>query len=116
MKFVTNASNVSTGWTIDYTTTLTGMENNLAEFSASVFPNPFNNDATICYSLIDPTSVKIIVSNILGNVIGTYEQANAQGNYNLQLSSFVDDFSQGIYFVNLSFNDKSTLIKIVCTK
>ncbi len=116
LRFATNSSSSSTGWALNYTTTLTGIENNLSEFNAGVFPNPFNNDATISYSLSDVTNVKILVTNVLGEVIGSYNRQEIQGNYNLPLSSFINNISQGIYFVNLSFNDKSTLIKIVCTK
>ena len=116
LKFQSNSSLTASGWTINYNVMSTGIENNLSEFGASVFPNPFNNDATVSYSLKDPTNIKITVSNVLGEVIGTYEQEKAQGNNSLPLSSFVNHLSQGIYFVNLSFNDKSTLIKIVCTK
>lgn len=116
LKFASNSTATASGWALNYTTTLTGIENNLSEFGASVYPNPFNNDATVSYNLNDPTNVKISVTNILGEVIGSYEQQNVQGKHNLQLSSFVDNISQGIYFVNLSFNDKSTAIKIVCTK
>lgn len=115
-KFTANASEVSTGWAINYTTTLTGIENNLTEFGASVYPNPFQNDATITYNLNDPSHVKISVINILGKEMGRYEQQSVQGTYSLQLSSFVENISQGMYFVNLSFNDKSTTIKVVCTK
>lgn len=116
LKFSSNSTVTAAGWSVNYNVMSTGIENNLSEFDASIFPNPFNNDATVSYSLNNPTNVKITVTNVLGKVIGTYEQANAQGNNNLQLSSFVNEISQGIYFVNLSFNDKSTLIKIVCTK
>ncbi len=116
LRFSTNSSAASNGWLLNYTTTLTGMDNNLSEFNAGVFPNPFSNDATISYSLTDLTKVKIVVSNVLGEVIGTYNKQEVQGNYNLPLSSFTNNLSQGIYFVNLNFNDKATLIKIVCTK
>jgi cubilin len=116
LKFTTNSTLTSSGWEMNYNVMSTGIENNLSEFGASIFPNPFNNDATVSYSLNEPTNVKITVSNVLGKIIGTYEQANAQGNNNIQLSSFVNNISQGIYFANLSFNDKSKLIKIVCTK
>ena len=116
LRFATNSSSSSTGWALNYTTTLTGIENNLSEFNAGVFPNPFNNDATISYSLSDVTNVKILVTNVLGEVIGSYNRQEVQGNYNLPLSSFINNLSQGIYFVNLSFNDRTTLIKIVCTK
>jgi hypothetical protein len=116
IKFQTNTANTASGWTINYTTTITGIENNLAEFGANVYPNPFNNDATISYTLKNQTDVKITVTNILGKEIGKFEQSDVQGSHNLQLSSIANNISQGIYFVNLTFNDKSTLIKIVCTK
>ena len=116
LKFQTNNTGTSSGWTVNYSTTLTGIENNLAEFGAGIYPNPFNNDATITYTLNDPTNVKISVTNVLGQEIGSYVQQNVQGVNNLQLSSIVNSISQGVYFVNLSFNNKSTAIKIVCTK
>lgn len=116
MRFQTNSTNTGSGWQVDYNATLTGIENNMAEYEASVFPNPFKSDATISYTLKENTAVKITLTNILGEVIGVYENVESQGKYNLQLSSFAGDFPSGMYFVNLSFNDKSTLIKIVSTK
>ncbi len=116
LRFQTNSANTGAGWTINYNATLTGIENNLGEFQASVFPNPFNNDATVSYTLTGPTKVKVTVTNILGEEVGIYENQDIQGKHDLQLSSFINNISQGMYFVNLSFNDKSTSIKIVCTK
>ncbi len=118
LRFQTNSTNQGAGWTVNYTSSLltTGIENNLAEFNTGIFPNPFTNDANISYSLTDVTDVKITVVNVLGEVIGTYNKQEVSGNYILPLSSFTDNISQGMYFVNLSFNGKETTAKIICTK
>jgi len=116
LRFVSNSSSTSTGWTLNYTTTLTGIENNLAEFKVGVFPNPFSNDANISYTLTENTKVKISLINILGETMGVYDKTEVAGNYNLPLSTISNNISQGIYFVNISFNDKSTLVKVICTK
>ncbi|MBI5540664.1 MAG: C10 family peptidase [Bacteroidia bacterium] len=116
LRFQTNSTNQGAGWTVNYNSTLTGIENNLAEFSTGIFPNPFTNDATISYTLTDVTDVKISVTNVLGEVIGNYNKFETAGSYSLPLSSFTEQISQGMYFVNFSFNDKLTTVKIVCTK
>lgn len=79
-----------------------------------VYPNPFNMDASILYMLNDPANVEISVVNLLGEEFGNYKQKNIPGIYSLQLSSFVDGLTQGIYFINLSLNNKVIAIKKVC--
>ena len=116
LRFQTNSTNNGAGWTVNYNSTLTGIENHLEEFSTGIFPNPFTNDANISYTLTDVTDVKISVVNVLGEVIGIYNKQEVSGTYLLPLSSFIENISQGMYFVNLSFNGKETTVKIVCTK
>lgn len=116
VRFQSNSSATAAGWRVDYNATITGIENHLYEFGASVYPNPFRNDATISFNLTENTDVKISVTNVLGETVGYFEQAFNEGEYSLQLSSFSTNISQGMYFVNLSFDDKTTSVRIVCSE
>jgi len=75
-----------------------------------IYPNPVINTtyATIKYELIDNSiKAKIILSNILGNVIGEYHLTK-EGNL---LSISTQDFSSGLYFYTLNVDGKNLVTR-----
>lgn len=77
---------------------------NLLE-SFSVFPNPASAQAMIAFSLKQQEEVSISVTNLLGEVMFTKQMGNSlPGAYKVSLNSA--DFSNGLYFVNLTIGGK----------
>jgi hypothetical protein len=101
---------------IDYGTDL-GV-NNIAASGLSVgqnFPNPFNKETTISYSLTKSSDVTFTVYDITGRVITTNNYGSvAPGQYNINLSA--NTFSPGIYFYTFNVNGSVVTKKMVITE
>ncbi len=64
------------------------------------FPNPFNPNTTISYSIPENQFVKILVFDLLGNeVINLVNENKQAGFYSVQFNA--SNLSSGIYFYNL---------------
>lgn len=98
-------------------TSLSGNSNDVPEglYLAQNFPNPFNPNTNIKFSLDRPTKVSLKIYNIAGQLVKTLfsEQLDSGSHiYNWNAS----DFSSGLYFYQLkagshSFTKKAILIK-----
>lgn len=116
VKFTSNSSITAGGFKLTYNTTLTGIENNLIENNIGIFPNPFLNDATIKFSLIEQNNnVKITLENIIGKTIGIYEAAMNQGDKEISLNTItsINSLSEGLYFVRININNKESVFKLI---
>ena len=75
-----------------------------------IYPNPFNAQSTISFSLSEAKDVKIDIYNIQGkiieNITSEYYQA---GNYQLKWNA--NNLSSGVYLVRMQYGDK-----IICKK
>ena len=65
------------------------------------YPNPFNPSTTINYSLPFESNVKIIVYNLVGEVVKELVNSSQQTGYHSVTFNGVD-FSSGIYFYSIS--------------
>lgn len=65
------------------------------------YPNPFNPSTTINYSLPFESNVKIIVYNLVGEVVKEIVNSSQQTGYHSVTFNGVD-FSSGIYFYSIS--------------
>jgi hypothetical protein len=83
----------------------------------SAYPNPFNPETTICFSLPKETFVRLIIFDLKGQEVKILREArtsmgqneiqwNGKDNWNKHIST-------GIYFCNLQFGSKSETMKIV---
>ncbi|MFA6923164.1 MAG: T9SS type A sorting domain-containing protein [Bacteroidales bacterium] len=79
-----------------------------------IFPNPFNTQAQITYSLSESSNVKLEAFNILGEKVSTIinSRQNA-GNYKYCFSTKDIGSSKGVYFIKLQVNDKVAYKKVV---
>ncbi|MEN8193693.1 MAG: pre-peptidase C-terminal domain-containing protein [Bacteroidota bacterium] len=79
------------------------------------YPNPFNPTTIIQYRLKEPTEVKLIIYNILGQkVITLVDHEQLAGNYSVQWNAtneFGTRVSTGIYFYRLVAGNKFTEVK-----
>lgn len=65
------------------------------------YPNPFNPSTTINYSLPYESSVKIIVYNLIGEVVKELANSTQQaGEYTIRFNA--DGFSSGVYFYSIN--------------
>jgi hypothetical protein len=77
----------------------------------SVYPNPYNENTTIAYTLIADSEVRLDVYNVLGvkieSIINTKQQA---GEFNYVLDK---KMNAGLYFINLTINGKTTTQRVL---
>ena len=84
-------------------------------FELLSFPNPFNANVTIQYTIETPDNISITVYNILGQRVDTvFKGFRDMGTYNTQWNA--SDFSSGLYIVVLRYSGhfksiKTTLIR-----
>jgi hypothetical protein len=79
------------------------------------YPNPFNAQTTISYSLPDAGSVMVLIYNLLGQRVTTlYEGTKMAGEH--QIFWDAKDFPSGVYFARLEAGEKSQNIKMVLLK
>lgn len=79
-----------------------------------VSPNPLTDIATLSYSLQESGTVQMELYNVLGSKLAVLcEQEQAPGNYNYVLNPAEHAMPAGVYFVKLSVNGESSLLKVV---
>ena len=77
-------------------------------------PNPFNNSSSIEYYLPQANNVNINIYNVLGETIKSEEINGTQGSNSYSLNA--TDFSNGIYFYNLTFANQTITKRFVVNK
>ena len=78
-------------------------------FLSDVFPNPANSYANIEIAVIEEEIVKVMLFSITGRVIDSYVQKLQKGLNKINIST--KDLSQGIYFVNIEFENNFLITK-----
>lgn len=79
------------------------------------YPNPFNPSTKIMYSVVEPTQVKLTVTNILGQVVKTLvNDFKPAGSYEVTFDA--EDLTSGLYIYTLEagsnlISKKMTLLK-----
>ena len=88
-----------------------GMNGITSATSFNVYPNPFNKNTTIEYTLNSSQEVSVEILNALGEKISTFAASEIQtaGKHAYHFSSA----AAGIYFVKLTVGDASTMQKLV---
>jgi hypothetical protein len=75
--------------------------------SINLFPNPFVDNATIGYNLIQDSKVKVEVYDITGKLMTNLFEGNQKtGNYTLTYSAKSADSASGIFIVKMTVNDE----------
>jgi hypothetical protein len=93
----------------------TGISNNdiAKENKFSVYPNPFNGNTTIAYTLNKDANVHLEVFNVLGVKVQSLVNTNQQkGEFKFNLDA---NFNSGVYFVSLTIDGKTTSVRIIKT-
>jgi hypothetical protein len=86
--------------------------NEIKSFESSVFPNPFNSQTTLNYSLPSTSFVNIEVYNYLGAKVETLlNEMKVAGKHNTIFSTA--NLSKGIYFIRITVADQQKTIKVI---
>ncbi|MGB3948375.1 MAG: N-acetylmuramoyl-L-alanine amidase [Bacteroidia bacterium] len=82
--------------------------------SLVVYPNPFNNTATIAYQLNVASNVKVFITDVLGKELMLYNNPNqSAGKHQVVINAAELQLSKGMYFVKLETENSQRFVKIV---
>jgi len=96
-------------------TSVVGVEEVQAVAGVQIYPNPATDVATVTYGLGEASKVTLTVYNMLGEVVVAEDfGTQGAGNYNYILDLGAEN--AGIYFVNLTANDRVITKKVTLTK
>jgi hypothetical protein len=86
----------------------------------ALYPNPFNPELVISYSLKDNAPVEIVVYNIKGQKVATLvDQQQQCGYYHLSWMGTNDKFipvASGVYFISIKANEYKEMRKVLLMK
>jgi hypothetical protein len=103
-------SNVKSMWT-----SVLGVSSVTTELQdVSIFPNPASNNINVTYTVGIPSESKISIKNIVGQVVleKTYPARGNQFDENIPLNNF----SNGVYFMNIESNGATTTKEFTVNK
>ncbi|TND07817.1 MAG: alkyl hydroperoxide reductase/Thiol specific antioxidant/Mal allergen [Bacteroidetes bacterium] len=113
---VTNNTNFTgTQDTKAFSVTATGLNEYSAVGSMNLYPNPFSGIANLSYTLNEGADVKMIVTNMLGEVVSSIDYGSrAAGEYTATFDG--SSLPAGMYFFHLQAGDHSVMKKATITK
>ncbi|MCP4582835.1 MAG: T9SS type A sorting domain-containing protein, partial [candidate division Zixibacteria bacterium] len=97
-----------------------GIEDEIAELPAefalhNVYPNPFNAEATISYSLAQASDISIEIYNLMGQRVAMpYDGFQSAGQHNLIWKAA--DYASGTYLVKMTNGEKSQTVRVTLLK
>jgi len=83
-------------------------------YVADVYPNPLNSNSTLNLNLSQSGKVLLNISDRLGKLIysETYNFSNT-GNNDIAIGQILNNYPQGIYFINIQTPDGNSFSKVV---
>ncbi len=91
------------------------LEENTADFSVNVFPNPAVNEAAVSFELTNSADVTLTVTDLAGKVVYTNVLGNtAAGQHSVDINTAA--LAGGVYAVNFSANNAVVTKKLVVKK
>jgi len=101
----------SDGQLVLFPTTINELENNL---NLIVYPNPFNENATVAYDLQNVSSIEIALTDILGKQIVLLPKQNQQsGKQTLTINKSDLNLAKGIYTLTVRINGTEKNYKLI---
>ncbi|MFH1936895.1 MAG: C25 family cysteine peptidase, partial [Bacteroidota bacterium] len=94
----------------------TAIDNTLAERMVTVYPNPFTDRLNILYTLPEPSSARIILSDAFGRLIRVVEEKGMipAGNHTIVLES--GTLKPGLYYCRVQTDYFTVVRKIILTR
>lgn len=77
----------------------------------SIYPNPTSSTASISLNLTKASDVQVAIYSIDGSLIGSKAYGELNGNMNLPVD--MTPYTAGIYFVNVTINGNTSVLKFV---
>lgn len=91
------------------------VEENTADFSVNVYPNPAVNEAKVAFELQNASDVVVTVTDLTGKVVYTNNLGNtAAGKHSIDMNTAA--FAGGIYTVNFAADNTVVTQKLVVKK
>ncbi|MDA3812760.1 MAG: T9SS type A sorting domain-containing protein [Candidatus Cloacimonetes bacterium] len=87
----------------------------IQDFNMIAYPNPFNPETTISFSIPEDSNVELTIFNIRGQMVKTLVNSNLdKGNHSIIWNGdneSIEPVSSGVYFYKLIVNGKSESVK-----
>ena len=114
IQFFADGSDVGAGWSFDYTSSLSDVEDNIVLNNFTLMPNPGNLNSRLVFTLTEKTDAKIFVTNLLGEVIAIQNFNLMAGVHELTLSEIVKtNLEAGVYTVCVEAENQLRTQKLV---
>ncbi|HXB41295.1 MAG TPA: N-acetylmuramoyl-L-alanine amidase [Bacteroidia bacterium] len=117
IEFRSDCATTATGWNASWNSVQnTTGTNQLAGGGGQLlaYPNPFNEDISINYSLNENSSVKITLVDMIGREVSLFEHANqSAGMHHLKVDAKSLSLTQGVYFLKLESGNKTSFVKLI---
>ncbi len=111
----TNETNVGSGWSVDYTSNVVGIDDviNFDEL-VKVYPNPFNTEAFVEISNPNQESVRIALTDLVGKKLADKTIGDFSGTKTISTSDLGQiDFKPGIYLLNIQIGNQTKTYKLI---
>lgn len=92
---------------------VTGIEDNGNPMSASLQPNPFNENSILHFSLPAEQKLKISLTDMLGKEILIANSVYAAGDHSILLNADELQLSKGVYTIKISSENISTSLRLI---
>ena len=76
----------------------------------SIYPNPANNEVNVSIARLRDAEVKVILTDILGNVLIASSEKSQYG-YSKKLD--IHTYPSGVYLLKVQYNDEVTTERII---
>lgn len=117
IQFFADANNVGTGWTIDYTSSLVGIESESLKPITHIYPNPSDGNAVINYYTQGTTQATFTISDITGKTIYKTSLSSENSIFNLPFGEVIgSSLSDGMYFLDIESEGIRTTEKIIISR
>jgi hypothetical protein len=89
----------------------TGINDNAADAKMHLYPNPSGDNANISIELPQSGTVSVKVFSVSGALVASRDYGTLSGNMILPVMS--ENFTAGMYFVNVTVDGKTSVLKLV---
>lgn len=112
--FFSDGSETADGWRVNYTSSLSDIEQNKLLSNFSIMPNPGNINSRLEFTITNKSETLITITNILGEVVAVKEYNLDAGLHNIELSEIIANKLQaGVYSISVNANNQTKTQKLV---
>lgn len=113
IRFFTDQGAVGAGWELDYTSTISNIESLDMKQNIAIAPNPGNNKSNIYIDNQHNNITNFSVFNALGQLIDSRTIELNAGENEIRLNEISNQFTNGVYYINVEQNDQVNTLKFV---